>query len=339
MDCEMELDHSDRATADLRVAIKMLEALDPRSIARELAPIADHAAVRQVLEIAIEYPTELVLAALDAGADPRVDGSKLLDIACTRGRIKIVDRLFAPRPAGCGLAAEDARHVLLRRRYPLLNACCNGHAQVVRRLFEAGLGADDARVDNNYALHRVCAKGFLDVLDLLRGAGLDADDVRLARDADDLFIGGSYQSVIAACRHGHINILDRLFAPLPAGFGVPVDRLLVIGCRALEYVAITGIGDSPRVIDWVFAAAPALAANEGIANNVDYFICSGKPASVAAMFRHGAALRSSSLKWCKSTAVARVILDRWGGTPELEAAEAGLDEPARARWAALSRPE
>ena len=182
---------------------------------------------------------ERALEALAAGADPWVDECYALRTACARGHLAVVEQLLARNAEGSafrGRTAEEARghlavveRLLLARNAErsavlghtaeearaygdeaLRDACRNGHAAVVSRLFARnagsafhGLTADDARAGNNAALRAACAGGHLAVVEVLfsHDVGLTAEDAR-ARDNEALR---------AACANGHLAVVSRLF--------------------------------------------------------------------------------------------------------------------------------
>ena len=208
----------------------------------------------------------------------------------------------------------------------LLAACKSGDHTTVSRLFEAGLTADDARANGSWALRWACCNGHLAVVDRLFEAGLTADDAR----------AGDNWALRWACRNGHLAIVSRLFEA-----GLTAEDARADDNFALRWACAYGhLGVVTRLFEAGLTAEDARAQDNGALRSA----CARRRHEIiAVLLIHGAAPTGTALDLATQLEdserlgqVAQAVQAHWAGTPELEAAEAGLKAAAAAEWEAAA---
>ena len=184
---------------------------------------------------------------------------------------------------------------------PLRWACRYGHLDLLERLIELGLDANDARMYNCEALRWAYGHGHLAVVVRLIALGLDGDDAR-AVDNDALHW---------ACENGHLAVVERLL-----DLGLTADDARADDDHALHLACINNHHSvAARLLE--LGVEPTPAALRSLTAYACEYAC-----------EYDEDDRDDRL---------RRAVERWRDTPALEAAEDEL-EPAELDAWAVARP-
>ena len=348
-----DLNVADAVFAELAELAELAEASPPFRLFGEGAAVGGpEAGAAALILVCRQGRAEDVdrLVALGMCADDVRADFEAFEHACSGGRLGVVDRLIA-----LGIDAADVRHndyramntacwarrpAIVRRLFELgvggwdelhfafVEGCRQGCPEVVDAFVEAGLTANVARADDNKALKVACARGNLAVIDRLLELGLTADDARACHNT----------ALQLACEAGHHAVVRRLLAPAepaePAGFGLgAADAQEVVskyrrGCVVCQTRKGSVVAYAELIAQ---GAAPTGAL-------LELLVAWGDKHIESARLRQFAVPESEPEResgepdepksWTEASdqvlKVARAVLGRWGGTPELKAAETEL---------------
>jgi hypothetical protein len=188
-----------------------------------------------------------------------------------------------------------------------------GAARAACAALEAGA---DPRGNSREALYLACATGELEMLNKLFAAGLTVDDVRALQT----------NALRIACAQGQLAVVNRLLRT-----GITPEDARAGNCEALGRACMFGhVGVVEQLFEFGLCEGDALRCSEAVASAVR----SGHQGVVAAMVMNGSRPEPPTLSMAaRSERVARAVVTRWNGTPELDAAENNLSVEDRPLWA------
>jgi len=144
---------------------------------------------------------------IDIDVRLQIQTDDALTVASQNGRIAVVRALLDPASQASGVENARRAHADANSSYAMRMAAMNGHADVVRVLFDASITGDAhrARADagDNFALTMASTNGHADVVRLLLDPAVAGEHRALADDSESW-------ALVSAAENGHEDVVRLL---------------------------------------------------------------------------------------------------------------------------------